>query len=991
MNHYRAFIIGIFLLPALALSACGAKDESGDGGADPCEGIACSGYGDCIDVGGEARCLCMANYHSDGVECIFDLCLPVDCINGHCLDPAKSSQCVCDAGYGGIDCNDCAEGYARDGLDCVPAETLCGEGACGGRGGCVSDGGSYYCDCDDSYEGEHCESCADGFHLEGDECVQDSACNPNPCRRGACAERSGVAICTCSEGYAGRYCESCAPGYVADGLDCVQPEECDPEIHCSGHGSCTGDGFACDCNEGYSGGQCDSCSEGYHEDEGECLPDAGNPCAVNPCIAPNRTRCVPDGEDYSCSCDPNHVEIAGVCAADCDVGEAACAFAHSSFGMLVSGNGYGHALADLELRKLSRLVEHPYKTWGPTESGEAAQSRDILYDAYFGIRANGVGLWLNTLPIEYAGYYNQDGIMYLVQRSGDFRIETFAYAPWELSRPALLMLARVTNFGESGKDLSLYSLHNYHIGNTDGPSDIDPDSADERIVWSDGAYRETGPGGGLVHFPIGPVSHHGANGVPANNPWARLTANQDLMDDADTGLGDDRVCGFQKDFTLAPGESGWLGVATAFDRSGDLATLAHELESAYSGETPDTVLENAVVEWEAWRGEAPPALSAAERWTYRVSEAILRMGQSRESGKSKGQILAALPPGNWSISWVRDMSYALVALARSGHYDEARAGLAFMLEADSGEYRDEVGHPYRISVCRYYGKGREESDHDMSGPNIEFDGFGLFLWALGEYVRSSGDDSLARDYWTVIRDRIAGVLVSLIEDNGMISPDSSIWEVHWNGREKQFSYTSLAAARGLCDASLLAETLGHYDDAAAWEASVSTIVSGIRAHALDDGFLVQSLEEFTPGGAYYDSAVADAFNWMLFDPDGVVARETFARFDESLRVSHGLGYFRNDDGGEYDSKEWVFVDLRIASALRAAGRGLEADAILDWITAQAINNLGLIAELHNPVTADYEGAIPMVGFGAGAYILNLWGREAQPLAEAACNISWEQP
>jgi hypothetical protein len=51
----------------------------------------------------------------------------------------------------------------------------------------------------------------------------------------------------------------------------------------------------------------------------------------------------------------------------------------------------------------------------------------------------------------------------------------------------------------------------------------------------------------------------------------------------------------------------------------------------------------------------------------------------------------------------------------------------------AGDYGD-AGVPYQISVCRYYGDGTEWSDSNTNGPNIEFDGFGLFLWALDQYV-----------------------------------------------------------------------------------------------------------------------------------------------------------------------------------------------------------------------------------------------------------------
>src|SRR5439155_22019203 len=98
-------------------------------------------------------------------------------------------------------------------------------------------------------------------------------------------------------------------------------------------------------------------------------------------------------------------------------------------------------------------------------------------------------------------------------------------------------------------------------------------------------------------------------------------------------------------------------------------------------------------------------------------------------------------PGPWHNGWVRDASYATVALARSGHADEAKASLDFFLNADAGRFGSFVGNvPYRISTVRYYGDGQEEADYSgQPTRNIEIDGWGLFLWAARTYVDATGD------------------------------------------------------------------------------------------------------------------------------------------------------------------------------------------------------------------------------------------------------------
>src|SRR6185369_12096563 len=122
--------------------------------------------------------------------------------------------------------------------------------------------------------------------------------------------------------------------------------------------------------------------------------------------------------------------------------------------------------------------------------------------------------------------------------------------------------------------------------------------------------------------------------------------------------------------------------------------------------------------------------------------------------------------------------------------------------------------PYQISLVRYYGFGVEETDFNDFGPNLEFDGFGLFLWALHNYEALTGDTSLADDNWDTVTTKVADVLLALADPaTGLLRKDSSIWETHWNGRERSWAYTNITAARGLCDAASIADRRG--DGAAA--------------------------------------------------------------------------------------------------------------------------------------------------------------------------------
>lgn len=606
---------------------------------------------------------------------------------------------------------------------------------------------------------------------------------------------------------------------------------------------------------------------------------------------------------------------------------------HRSWSQLPSGNGRGFAVYDVDRARLTTLTNHPYAQRTPSE-----RTRDVAFDAYFGVRANGGGYWLGERPVTRAEYVQQTHVVRAEQSAGPLATETFVYAPFAHASPGVVLALRVRNTSRSAvPDASAYALLNFHLGSGD-----EPGTDGERVRWDNEAraFTETGASGlSLSYVPFGEGELvHGAS--PAN-PYPAVLQGGDLANADDSGTRDDAVAGFQWRFgALGPGESRSVAVLVTF-------ATAREGRAFVADRAPYAMVEGEVRDWEAWRVAPPAGLSPAETRVYRQSESVLRMAQSREEGAAGGQLIASLPPGIWSIAWTRDMSYALVALARSGHTEEARRGLQFFRTGRVGSYRSYVGADYPVSVVRYYGDGGEWSDEDETGPNVEFDGFGLAAWA----ARAAGEEPLPGT---------APLLGSLIDETGLVKPDSSIWEVHWNGREKRFAYTSITAAHGLCLA-------GDANGARALRDAIT------RRLVLSSGGIAANYEELRSAAPARDAAVVEAINFGLLPYNDPLVGETLDEL-ERLRVATGRGFKRNDDGGGYDEAEWLFVDLRAEAAMRRAGRTQQADELLAWVTAQAEENYGIIPELFHPRSGDYEGAIPMVGFGAGAYLLSVHDR-----------------
>ncbi|MCK6502683.1 glycoside hydrolase family 15 protein [Myxococcota bacterium] len=668
---------------------------------------------------------------------------------------------------------------------------------------------------------------------------------------------------------------------------------------------------------------------------------------------------------------------------------------------LVSGNGHGvvvfkgdGAAGGGDGPVLADFRDHLYQQY----AADREPGRDLLYDAYFGLGDGGTGAWLKASDAY--SYLPATGILQVDRSQGDLAITEWIFAPMGLSHPGWVHLLHVRNDGSAVRTVRLFSLHNHHVG--DERHGVF--HGDERI-WVEGDWLlEQGVGTGLG---VAVRAIEAPSSWSCDQVWARMPTDGALDGRCGSAASpwdnDDQVGGLQWDpGSLAPGEEAWVGVVSAFFDEGDPDRAVAPVEAWLAGRDPQTLLADEQAAWAAWVGgaTAPADASTDELEVYRQALVFLKMAQVREDNDAFGQIPASLPVAAsggtgdesfshlWNITWVRDGAYAIQALVAAGYPEEARDALAFLLQGKAGDYAHLVGRDYALSVCRLYGDGSEWSDDDGTGPNVELDNFGLLLWALQGYVAATGDVDFVRDHAAVVFDGIADVLVDVIEDDGLVMADSSIWERHWNGHQQHFAYTQVWAVRGLQDAALLAEAAGEEGRAASYRAAAAGVREGVCATMVDgDGVLAASEEQLRAGSGYLDLAGVDAFNNGTLDAAGPQGRASLAAWTEGLAVASGGGFARNDDGDLYDRQEWVWADLRLAQARRRACDEDGARALEDWVTAQAQENHWTIPELMNPDTAAYAGPAPMMGFGSGLYVLNLLGR-AEATADCADGVGW---
>jgi GH15 family glucan-1,4-alpha-glucosidase len=525
-------------------------------------------------------------------------------------------------------------------------------------------------------------------------------------------------------------------------------------------------------------------------------------------------------------------------------------------------------------------------------------------------------------------------------------------------------------------------------------------------------------GVGTFYMPFGfnrPALIVGSSTAAWRVEWNRAIASQELVSAAGTNA---RMLGFKgieerllvipldgppggparMDQTLL-GSFAWALISV--EKESEAETAIEEFVRWRAGLSSGKLLTRELARFEQWR--AKPAVhfkSEKERHLWRQSETMLRIAQSREPNRpgryGNGLIVAALPDV-YSTPWVRDMAWATAALIRMGHRAEARAALlAYFNAQPTGKMRSDVnGVDYQVSVVRYWGNGEEEPFFTQEGStNIEFDNWGEVLWVLGEYLRKYDDPKLLKaathrgPLYESARDFVVKPLMANTDKYGdglIVAADTSIWEERQKDK-KHFAFSTGLAIVGLREFAEVARRAG--DEASRKQAirDVALLEKGFNAGFIRDGKLRGTLEDGIKNDI--DGALIPVINFGLVRSPEVI-RDTVKRMD-LLKVGSG-GYRRVRSTYTdpkifeywYERQEFLFVDFTLAELYRRVGRNAEADAMLSRIVDNSAADHNIIPEMYVAVPCelfpgeigDPTGAIPMVGYGPGAFVLHLLERE----------------
>jgi GH15 family glucan-1,4-alpha-glucosidase len=299
---------------------------------------------------------------------------------------------------------------------------------------------------------------------------------------------------------------------------------------------------------------------------------------------------------------------------------------------------------------------------------------------------------------------------------------------------------------------------------------------------------------------------------------------------------------------------------------------------------------------------------------------------------------------------------------------------------------------------RYFGDGSEEPFFTNEGStNIEFDDWGEVLWLLGSYMRQYNDPTLLATstyrgtVYDTARDFIVRPLYANLEKYGpglIVARDTSIWEERQKDA-KHFAFSTAMAIVGLRE---FAEIAAHaQDDATRRDVldHIAQLQKGFDAAFIRDGHLHGTLEPGIKNDI--DGALLSIIRFgVVTDP--ALIRDTLARMRLLKVVSGGYRRVRSTYTDPaiyeywYEREEFLFVNFNLAQLDWQMRRNAAGDALLARTVRKSAADHNIIPEMYVALPCklfpgkigDPTGAIPMVGYGAGEYILTLLERDKLP-------------
>lgn len=321
----------------------------------------------------------------------------------------------------------------------------------------------------------------------------------------------------------------------------------------------------------------------------------------------------------------------------------------------------------------------------------------------------------------------------------------------------------------------------------------------------------------------------------------------------------------------------------------------------------------------------------------------------------QGSYVASPNFPTYRYCWFRDGAYIAYSMNLAGEHDSARCFhswsattiLRYAEKALRAIEKARQGLPLGEDYLhtRYTLEGREANNESWA--NFQLDGFGTWLWAVGQHLERSGD-SPPSDWLE------AGELVATYLSELWRYPCYDAWEEYPNGIH---THTLAAIYGGLVGFSR-------------WGANIEYVklAQRVREFILAEGIHSGHFIKFMGCDDVDASLIGLAIPYGVVPPGDLRMVATVAQIEEKLHVPNG-GIHRYYTDTYYGGGEWILLAAWLGWYYVETGEISRALALFKWIEMQA----------------DHEGNLPeqvpgkLIAPAFYAHWLERWGAIAKPL------------
>lgn len=315
--------------------------------------------------------------------------------------------------------------------------------------------------------------------------------------------------------------------------------------------------------------------------------------------------------------------------------------------------------------------------------------------------------------------------------------------------------------------------------------------------------------------------------------------------------------------------------------------------------------------------------------------------------------------------WPRDAAYALWPMIRVKQFNEA---IQFFEFARDTMHRDGyLMHKYQPDRAigstwhpLVHGRTRELA--------IQEDETAIVVYMMGEYFKHSRDLDFVNSYYETFITPSADFMCSFIDEaTGLPHASYDLWEQKFSTS----TYTVSTVIAGLETASRLAAATDHPDDSLRWQEVADRIRSNLHVLYHPDGYFRKGFLLQENGDLQFDDTIdiSNLYGPYMFaglSPHDPMLVSTLKHVEATLLNTSpiggvirfpGDGYFLAKQ--QYAGNPWIVCSLWLAQIYVSLGRNEEAEALLQWSQARALES-GMLSEQFDPETGYAIGVTPLV-------------------------------